>query len=90
MSLVIAGAEYIEKVAFVRAATGVLELGGRGVAHTICCKVEMTPALSKMEANLESALESWRQVGGLKEWGETLPPHFPITSSEGIKETPVV
>lgn len=63
---------------------------GVGVAHTICCKVEMTLALSKMEANLESALESWRQVGGLKEWGETLPPHFPITSSKGIKETPVV
>lgn len=33
MSLVIAGAEYIEKVAFVRAATGVLELGGGGGAH---------------------------------------------------------
>ena len=35
---------------------------------TICCKVEMTLALSKMEWNLVSVLQSWRQDKE-EEWG---------------------
>lgn len=53
MNLVIARAEYIEKVAFVRAATACWREGG-----TICCQVEMKLALSKME----SVQESWMDV----------------------------
>lgn len=80
MNLVIAGAEYIEKVAFVC-----------GEGGALCCKVEMKLALSKKrERNPENVPEPWRGEEEEEE-GETLPL---ISSSpptkKGIKETPVV